>query len=337
MHLHLWPWYLVTLALYPIVCRPASITKKTWPSHGHSPAAQPPLAVVELHEAGGSGVSGSLRIRPYGENQLIIYGMIHGLENGTHGFHVHEHGSIGNDCMDAGGHFNPEQAEPHHVGDLGTIFTKDDSKPTFVDVVDDVITHGDASIHDIAGLSIVVHGSMEGVGKGKPRVACGIIVDYVEPTEDNAVGQSSQESAVRAVVELHEARGSGVNGTLTLEPDSQGNLRITGKVYGLEPGTHGFHVHEHGSIGNDCMDAGGHFNPYNTEDHVGDIGTIFTPEGEDGLTKVDVVDDVITLGDDGFHDIEGLSIVIHGSRELGQGKPRVACGIIKLVSLYNIV
>jgi len=335
MQLRLWSWYLVTLALYPILCRPASI-QKTWPSqvHGHVPAP-PPLAVVELHEAGGSGVSGSLRIRSYGNNQLIIYGIINGLEYGTHGFHVHEHGSIGHDCMDAGGHFNPHQTEPHHVGDLGTIFTQASNKPTFVDVVDEVITHGDDSIHDIAGLSIVVHGSKEGVGKGKPRVACGVIVDYLDKTEGDDAEQPPQEpAAARATVDLHEARGSGVTGSLTVEPNSEGKIRITGKVYGLKPGTHGFHVHEHGSIGTDCMDAGGHFNPHNTEDHVGDIGTIFTPE--DGFTEVDVVDDDITLGDDGFHDIEGLSIVIHGSRELGEGKPRVACGIIKLASPYKM-
>jgi len=136
---------------------------------------------------------------------------------------------------------------------------------------------------------------------------------------------------IYAVVELHEAQGSGVTGTLIVE-QVQGKVRIVGTVHGLEPGTHGFHVHEYGSIGNDCMDAGGHFNPYNTEDHVGDIGTIFT--SDDGVTKVNVVDDVITLGDDGFHDIDGLSIVIHGSRELGQGKPRVACGVI--VSIVRI-
>jgi len=144
--------------------------------------------------------------------------------------------------------------------------------------------------------------------------------------EENKCMDSEATTARRAGVELQEAGGSGVTGNLIVEPTSQGKIRISGKVYGLEPGTHGFHVHEHGSIGHDCMDAGGHFNPYNTEDHVGDIGTIFTPE--DGPTEVDVVDDVITLGDHGFHDIAGLSIVIHGSRELGQGKPRVACGII---------
>ena len=67
---------------------------------------------------------------------------------------------------------------------------------------------------------------------------------------------------IYAVVELHEAQGSGVTGTLIVE-QVQGKIRIVGTVHGLEPGTHGFHVHEYGSIGNDCMDAGGHFNPYN--------------------------------------------------------------------------
>ena len=144
--------------------------------------------------------------------------------------------------------------------------------------------------------------------------------------EENKCIDSEATTVRRAGVELQEAGGSGVTGTLIVEPTSQGKIRISGKVYGLEPGTHGFHVHEHGSIGHDCMDAGGHFNPYNTEDHVGDIGTIFT--SADGVTRVHVVDDVITLGDDGFQDIDGLSIVIHGRREEGQAKSRVAYGII---------
>jgi len=310
-------------------CLAASITRRRsanlWHAHGHMPAPAA-LAVVDLHEASGSGVKGTLRIRPYGQNRLIIYGTIYGLEPGTHGFHVHEHGTIGNDCMDAGGHFNPHQTEDH-VGDLGTIFTPV-SGPTLVNVVDDVITHGDKSIHDIAGLSIVVHGSRE-AGQGAPRVACGVIVDYVEESTD-VVSPSPLEPAGRAVVELIEAQHSGVTGTLIVEPIKDGSIRIVGTVFGLEPGTHGFHVHEHGEIGNDCKDAGGHFNPYNTEEHVGDLGTIFTPES--GVTEVDIVDNVITLGDAGFHDINGLSIVIHGSREAGKGKPRVACGLINYMT-----
>ncbi len=30
----------------------------------------------------------------------------------------------------------------------------------------------------------------------------------------------------------------------------------------LQDGQHGFHVHEFAKLGNDCHDAGGHYNPY---------------------------------------------------------------------------
>ena len=75
------------------------------------------------------------------------------------------------------------------------------------------------------------------------------------------------------------------------------------------------------------MDAGGHFNPHKTVDHVGDLGTIFTPK--QGDTIVDIADDTIRYGDVGVHDIAGLSIVVHGSKELGEGKLRVACGTLE--------
>ena len=84
-----------------------------WPEHGQMPAPQS-LAVVELSEARGSEVYGTLYIKPYpyvGDKRIIIYGNIYNLKPGTHGFHVHEFGSIGNDCMDTGGHFNPHQVE----------------------------------------------------------------------------------------------------------------------------------------------------------------------------------------------------------------------------------
>ena len=36
---------------------------------------------------------------------------------------------------------------------------------------------------------------------------------------------------------------------------------ITGTVFGLTPGLHGFHVHQFGDISNRCKGAGGHYNP----------------------------------------------------------------------------
>lgn len=40
-----------------------------------------------------------------------------------------------------------------------------------------------------------------------------------------------------------------------------GPVTLFGKIEGLAPGPHGFHVHENGLLTNDCSDAGGHFNP----------------------------------------------------------------------------
>ena len=36
---------------------------------------------------------------------------------------------------------------------------------------------------------------------------------------------------------------------------------ISGQIYGLSKGLHGFHIHMKGALTNECKDAGGHFNP----------------------------------------------------------------------------
>ena len=55
---------------------------------------------------------------------------------------------------------------------------------------------------------------------------------------------------------------SGVSGRLGLMQTGDGPVVITGDIDGLEGGKHGFHVHAEGSITNDCVDAKGHFNPF---------------------------------------------------------------------------
>ena len=51
-----------------------------------------------------------------------------------------------------------------------------------------------------------------------------------------------------------------VTGTIYLK-QVRNKVYITGTISGLEPGYHGFHVHEIGDLGNNCKNAGGHFNP----------------------------------------------------------------------------
>ena len=67
-----------------------------------------------------------------------------------------------------------------------------------------------------------------------------------------------------ARVKLVPASGfNNVSGEIFLEQGHfQGPVFIRGLVVGLEPGNHGFHVHAKGQISNDCLDAGGHFNPF---------------------------------------------------------------------------
>merc|ERR1712223_724539 len=45
-----------------------------------------------------------------------------------------------------------------------------------------------------------------------------------------------------------------------------GTTEIYGEMNGLTDGLHGFHVHEFGGLGNGCKDAGGHYDPEQTED-----------------------------------------------------------------------
>jgi len=40
-------------------------------------------------------------------------------------------------------------------------------------------------------------------------------------------------------------------------------VMISGDISNLSAGAHGFHVHKSGETGNNCLDAGGHFNPTN--------------------------------------------------------------------------
>ena len=65
----------------------------------------------------------------------------------------------------------------------------------------------------------------------------------------------------KAAVTLVSASNSGVSGKLYLTESSLGVL-ITGSIDGLASGQHGFHVHEFGNLGDNCKNAGGHFNPH---------------------------------------------------------------------------
>lgn len=47
----------------------------------------------------------------------------------------------------------------------------------------------------------------------------------------------------------------------------EGPVTITGKIYGLTEGLHGFHVHAKGDLSMGCTSTGDHFNPENVSSH----------------------------------------------------------------------
>ena len=66
------------------------------------------------------------------------------------------------------------------------------------------------------------------------------------------------------VVNLIEANTSGTTGLLLLVQSSDSSeVSVRGRISQLSVGSHGFHVHTTGATGNNCGDAGGHFNPTN--------------------------------------------------------------------------
>ncbi|KAJ3040451.1 Superoxide dismutase [Cu-Zn] [Rhizophlyctis rosea] len=138
---------------------------------------------------------------------------------------------------------------------------------------------------------------------------------------------------------------STVTGTVTFTQSADGQpVTVEVELKGLNPGKHGFHVHEFGDNTNGCTSAGSHFNPLNHTHgapeaevrHVGDLGNVVA--GPDGSVKTTITDKLISLS--GQHSIVGRTIVVHAdeddlgltsheqSKITGNAGGRLACGVI---------
>lgn len=142
----------------------------------------------------------------------------------------------------------------------------------------------------------------------------------------------------RAVAVLLATEESGVRGVVrfTQKGDS---VEITGRIRGLEPGKHGFHIHQYGDLTDrrTGKSAGGHYNPTgqphgrpeDQERHVGDLGNIEADER--GRARISMRDSVLQLN--GPHSIIGRSVVVHAdpdefTQPSGDAGKRLAVGVI---------
>jgi Cu-Zn family superoxide dismutase len=152
----------------------------------------------------------------------------------------------------------------------------------------------------------------------------------------------SQDTVFAVVSEL--IHSDKVKGQILFMQQADGPTLIKGRVTGLEPGKHGFHVHQFGDLSDGCDSAGPHFDPDGVDHgdldkgHVGDLGNITA--NTSGIADFTIVAKRVDLVGD--RSIVGRAIVIHADEDdLGKGGDeeslktgnageRVACGIITL-------
>ena len=158
-----------------------------------------------------------------------------------------------------------------------------------------------------------------------------------EPTPDPIEAPAPQ--AITATADLQATEGNEVSGTVSFE-EADGMVSIVADVIGLEPGQHGFHIHETGDCSApDGTSAGGHFNPEETEHgapdadmhHSGDLGNL--EADEEGAAHLEVSVDFITLSE-GPSSVLTRAVIVHALEDdfgqpTGNAGPRLACGVIQ--------
>ena len=133
-----------------------------------------------------------------------------------------------------------------------------------------------------------------------------------------------------------------VKGTLLLIQAPGTPTLIRGTISGLEPGEHGFHIHEFGDMSDGCKSMGAHYNPDGVDHgdlqqgHVGDLENVVA--NEDGVAKFSITAPRVDLIGD--RSVIGRGLVIHEDEDdLGKGGDaeslktgnageRLACGVI---------
>lgn len=161
-----------------------------------------------------------------------------------------------------------------------------------------------------------------------------------EPTPEPPP-EPEESAALEAAATLAPTEGSTVAGTVTFVQEG-GQVYVAAHVTGLEPGLHGFHIHENGDCSApDGTSAGGHFNPDGVDHagptaavkHRGDLGNI--EASEDGMAHHEATLSFITLEEGQPHSIIGRGLIVHAgeddltSQPTGAAGGRLACGVIE--------
>ncbi len=172
------------------------------------------------------------------------------------------------------------------------------------------------------------------------------VYDAAGSAWDATTGLFDDDDDLDAAALVRPTSAGSVQGTVKMY-ETDDAVRFTVSLRDLDPGMHGFHVHQNPSCADADTDgdgqmepagaAGGHWDPHNTNNHgaptenmndkhAGDLGNI--EAGSDGTATA-----TFTVTDFD-HDMDGRAIVVHSGRDDlesdpagGSGTP-VGCGII---------
>jgi Cu-Zn family superoxide dismutase len=153
--------------------------------------------------------------------------------------------------------------------------------------------------------------------------------------------QEKTAQTMKGTAELEPTEGNKATGTVTFT-SVDGGVQIVADLEGLEPGKHGFHIHENGDCSApDAESAGGHLNPEGSphgapdnpaaQRHVGDLGNV--EADEEGKAHYERTDQVISM--EGENTILGKAVIVHAqpddleTQPTGGAGPRLACGVIQ--------
>ena len=124
------------------------------------------------------------------KNNMKIQINLSGINEGNHGFHIHEYGDLREGCKSLCNHFNPYNnthgdinSKNRHLGDLGNIYFNKNK------ICNQIIYDSRIKLsgrNNIIGRSLIIHENEDDCGRGNnkeslitgnagKRIACGII------------------------------------------------------------------------------------------------------------------------------------------------------------------
>ncbi|HET6770758.1 MAG TPA: superoxide dismutase family protein [Actinomycetota bacterium] len=157
------------------------------------------------------------------------------------------------------------------------------------------------------------------------------------------MGLPGQAETNRVSASIYDATGAAV-GSVKLNGESGGGVRVRVEVTGLPPGFHGFHIHSVGVCEAPFTTAGGHWNPAGQThpSHAGDQPVLMV--NADGTAEASFVSDRYEIAH--LLDADGNAFIIHANPDnyanvyrygtpdattlaTGDAGGRIACGVIQ--------